>query len=60
VLESGLVDRWILATFTDAEVTTAGKLYQQRKRLSHGLHFLVVQPDKSGMTYSGFWLLQDV
>jgi hypothetical protein len=60
VLESGLVDRWILATFTDAEVTAAGKLYQQRKRLSRGLHFLVVQPDKSGMTYSGFWLLQDV
>jgi hypothetical protein len=60
VLESGLVDRWILATFIDGEVTTAGKLYQERKRVSHGLHFLVVQPDDSGMTYSGFWLLQDV
>ena len=59
VLESGLVDRWILATFTDEEVTAAGKLYQQRKQLSQGLHFLLVQPDDSGMTYSGLWLLQD-
>lgn len=58
VLEAGLVDRWVLATFTDEEVTAAGKLYQQRKQLSQGLHFLLVQPDDSGMTYSGFWLLQ--
>lgn len=59
VLESGLVDRWVLATFTDEEVTAAGKLYQERKQLSRGLHFLLVQPDDSGMTYSGLWLLQD-
>jgi RNA-binding protein Tab2/Atab2 len=58
VLEAGLVDRWIVATFEDAEVTTAARLYQQRQQLSHGLHFLLVQPDDSGMTYSGFWLLQ--
>jgi hypothetical protein len=59
VLEAGLADRWILATFADEEVTNAGKLYQQRKQLSRGLHFLLVQPDDSGMTHSGFWLLQD-
>ena len=59
VLEAGLVDRWVLATFEDKEATVAGKLYQERKQLSQGLHFLLVQPDDSGMTYSGFWLLQD-
>ena len=59
VLEAGLVDRWVLVTFTDEEVTVAGKLYQERKQLSRGLHFLLVQPDDSGMTYSGLWLLQD-
>ncbi|MBD2196318.1 MULTISPECIES: Tab2/Atab2 family RNA-binding protein [Calothrix] len=58
VLAAGLVDRWIVATFTDSEVATAAKLYQQRQQLSRGLHFLLVQPDDSGMTYSGFWLLQ--
>ncbi|WP_413175328.1 Tab2/Atab2 family RNA-binding protein [Anabaena azotica] len=57
ILEAGLADRWILATFEDQEVTAAAKVYAQRKQVSKGLHFLLVQPDDSGMTYSGFWLL---
>ena len=58
ILEAGLADRWILTTFEDAEVAAAGQAYEQRKQLSQGLHFLLVQPDDSGMTYSGFWLLK--
>ena len=60
VLEADLVDRWIVTTFEDKEVSEAAKLYQQRKQQSHGLHFLLVQPDDSGMTYTGFWLLQEI
>lgn len=58
VLEAGLVDRWVVATFEDNEVTAAARTYEQRKQLSRGLHFLLVQPDDSGMTYTGFWLLR--
>ncbi|MBW4574211.1 MAG: Tab2/Atab2 family RNA-binding protein [Aphanothece sp. CMT-3BRIN-NPC111] len=58
VLEAGLVDRWIVATFEDKEVAAAAQTYESRKQMSSGLHFLLVQPDDSGMTYSGFWLLQ--
>ncbi|BCL38234.1 Tab2/Atab2 family RNA-binding protein [Nostoc sp. MS1] len=58
VLEASLVDRWILVTFEDAEVSAAAKVYEQRKQQSKGLHFLLVQPDDSGITYTGFWLLQ--
>ncbi len=58
ILEASLVDRWIVATFEDKEVVAAAALYQQRKEESQGLHFLLVQPDDSGMTYTGFWLLQ--
>jgi hypothetical protein len=58
ILEAGLVDRWIVATFEDPEVTTAAQAFEQRKKHCRGLHFLLVQPDDSGMTYSGFWLLQ--
>jgi hypothetical protein len=58
VLEAGLIDRWVVATFEDKEVTTAAQRYQQRKQVSQGLHFLLVQPDDSGMTYTGFWLLK--
>jgi hypothetical protein len=57
ILEAGLVDRWILETFDDPEVVQAAQNYETRKRLSKGLHFLLVRPDESGMTYSGFWLL---
>jgi hypothetical protein len=58
VLEAGLVDRWIVATFEDKDVAAAAQVYEQRQQLSQGLHFLLVQPDDSGMTYSGFWLLR--
>ncbi|NEQ65427.1 MAG: DUF1092 family protein [Symploca sp. SIO2D2] len=60
ILEAGLVDRWVVATFEDQEVTVAAKKYQQRQQQSKGLHFLLVQPDDSGMTYTGFWLLQNI
>jgi hypothetical protein len=59
VLEASLVDRWIVATFADPEALAAAKAYEQRKQQSRGLHFLLVQPDDSGMTYSGFWLLRE-
>lgn len=59
VLESGLVDRWIFATFESVAVAQAAKAYEQNKQFSQGLHFLLLQPDDSGMTYTGFWLLKD-
>ncbi|HAZ44299.1 MAG TPA: hypothetical protein DDW76_09970 [Cyanobacteria bacterium UBA11369] len=58
ILEAGLIDRWIVATFEDKEVSQSAQIYEQRKALSKGLHFLLVQPDDSGMTYTGFWLLR--
>ncbi|CAA9567306.1 Glutathione S-transferase [uncultured Synechococcales cyanobacterium] len=57
ILEAGLVDRWVVATFEDPEVRAAGAEFERRKALSKNLHFLLVQPDNSGVTYSGFWLL---
>jgi hypothetical protein len=58
ILEAGLADRWVVATFEDEEVADAAQMYEQRKQQSGGLHFLLVQPDDSGMTYTGFWLLR--
>lgn len=57
ILESGLADRFVVATFEDSEVKAAAEIYEQRKQISKGLHFLLVQPDDSGVTYTGFWLL---
>lgn len=58
ILQAGLVERWVLTTFEDEAVIAAAKTFQQRQQQSKGLHFLLVQPDETGMTYSGFWLLQ--
>ncbi|WP_017710885.1 Tab2 family RNA-binding protein [Prochlorothrix hollandica] len=58
ILEAGLDRRWVLATFTDAAVVQSAQVYQQRLQASQGLHFLMVQPDDSGLTPTGFWLLQ--
>jgi len=58
VLSTGLAERWVLATFEDAEVAAAAQVFAQRQQEVAGLHFLLVQPDDSGMTYSGFWVLQ--
>lgn len=60
ILEAGDVDRWIINTFDDPEVRTAAQQYEQRKHASGGLHFLLVQPDDSGMTYTGVWLLRAI
>lgn len=58
ILEAGLIDRWVLTTFTDPEVAAAAQTFRDRQQAAQGLHFLLVQPDDSGMTYTGFWLLQ--
>lgn len=59
ILEAGLVDRWVVATFEDPEFAVAAQKYEDRKTASKGLHFLLVQPDDSEMTYTGFWLLRE-
>ncbi|MEO0409672.1 MAG: Tab2/Atab2 family RNA-binding protein [Cyanobacteria bacterium P01_A01_bin.135] len=58
ILEAGLSDRWVMATFEDEVVSQAGQTFQRRCQRSRGLHFLLVQPDDSGVTYSGLWLQQ--
>ncbi|MDY6782461.1 MAG: Tab2/Atab2 family RNA-binding protein [Cyanobacteriota bacterium] len=58
VLEAGLVDRWIAITYEDAEVARSATRFHDRQKAARGLHFLLVQPDDSGMTDTGFWLLK--
>lgn len=58
LLEAGLADRWIMATFEDKAVAEAARTFTERKLAAQGLHFLLVRPDDSGMTYTGLWLLR--
>lgn len=58
ILEAGLVERWVLTTFTDPDVIGAAQTFRERQQAAKGLHFILIQPDNSGMTYTGIWLLQ--
>ncbi len=58
VMAAGLVERWILLTFEDPEVRAAALSFTQRLQQAQGLHFLLVRPDDSGMTFTGLWLLR--
>ncbi|MBE9067078.1 Tab2/Atab2 family RNA-binding protein [Leptolyngbya cf. ectocarpi LEGE 11479] len=59
ILEAGLCDRFVFTTFDDNDVRGAANTFEQRKATAKGLHFLLIRPDDSGMTYSGLWLLQE-
>jgi hypothetical protein len=59
ILGAGLCDHWVMTTFAEATMAKAGQRFEQHKVASQGLHFLLVCPDDSGMTYTGLWLLLD-
>ena len=59
ILETGLVDRWVFNTFESEQAAKVAQDYEQKKQLAKGLHFLLIQPDDSGMTYTAFWLLKE-
>lgn len=58
ILQAGLAERWVLATYEDPEVAQAAAVFRQRQQAASGIHFLSIQPDDSGVTTSGFWLLR--
>ena len=58
ILEAGLCDRWVFQTFDDPEVSRAAREYQKRQQRARGLHFLLIQPDRLGSNFTGYWLLK--
>ena len=53
-----LTQRWIIATYQDAAVTEAAQSFEALKRETAGIHFLLIQPDDTGITYSGLWIFR--
>lgn len=60
IMAAGLNERYVLVTYDDADIVSAAQGFEQGKQGSQGLHFLLVQPDDSGVTYTGMWLLSSV
>jgi RNA-binding protein Tab2/Atab2 len=51
-------DRWIMATYQDEAVKEAAENFEALKQENGGIHFLLIQPDDSGTTHSGLWILR--
>jgi RNA-binding protein Tab2/Atab2 len=51
-------DRWIMATYQDEAVKEAAENFEALKRENSGIHFLLIQPDDTGTTHSGLWILR--
>jgi RNA-binding protein Tab2/Atab2 len=51
-------DRWIMATYQDKAVKEASENFEALKSTSKGIHFLLIQPDDTDITYSGLWILR--
>ncbi|ABW28812.1 Tab2/Atab2 family RNA-binding protein [Acaryochloris marina] len=60
IMAAGLNERYVLVTYDDADIVPAAQGFEQGKQGSQGLHFLLVQPDDSGVTYTGLWLLSSL
>lgn len=60
IMAAGLNERYVLVTYDDANIVSAAQGFEQGKQGSQGLHFLLVQPDDSGVTYTGLWLLSSL
>jgi hypothetical protein len=58
LLETDTEERWILATFEDAEMKASARQFIERLDLLQGLHFIAVQPSEEAEVITGFWLLQ--
>ena len=59
ILETGLAERWVFNTFESERAAEIAESYEQKKQAAKGLHFLLIQPDDSGMTTTAFWLLKE-
>jgi hypothetical protein len=58
LLETDTEERWILATFEDAEMKASARQFIERMEKFQGLHFVAIQPSEEAEAITGFWLLQ--
>ena len=60
LLETGLNDRWALASLANPQVQTEAQNFEVAKQQAHGVHFLAIQANPETEAFAGFWLLQTV
>ena len=59
LLETGVSDRWILASLNNTQLQAEAKNFEAAKQQANGIHFIAVQTDPENEAFAGFWLLQE-
>lgn len=60
LLETGISDRWILATLAKPELQAEARQFEMAKQQANGVHFIGVQLNSETEAFTGFWLLQGI
>lgn len=60
VLETGVLDRWILAPLPNQDLVNEVKQFEAAKTAASNIHFIAVQSSPDVEEFAGFWLLRDV
>lgn len=60
LLETGLIERWVIAGLGDPQLRAEIEAFERTKRSVQQVHFLAVQSSPEAEDFAGFWLLQDI
>lgn len=60
LLETGVIDSWILASLKNPQTLASAKAFEVAKQQANGVHFLAVQSSPQAESFAGFWLLQEL
>jgi len=60
LLETGVSDRWILASLSKPELQAEARQFEAAKQKANGVHFVAVQVNPEAEAFAGFWLLPGI
>jgi RNA-binding protein Tab2/Atab2 len=60
VLETGVLDRWILTPLPTPELKAEAKSFELAKQAASNIHFIALQTSPDDENFAGFWMLRDV
>lgn len=59
ILETGVLDRWILAPLPNKDLVSEIKQFEAAKIAANNIHFIAIQKNPEVEEFAGFWLLRD-
>ncbi|MGA7937366.1 MAG: Tab2/Atab2 family RNA-binding protein [Kovacikia sp.] len=59
LLETGVGDRWTLASLSNPKLLAEANNFEAAKQQAQGTHFLAIQANPDIEAFAGFWLLQE-